>query len=364
VAKDLGDLLSLGQTQVQVPAAYAFLQESGSSNIFSYVSGEPWDDFEGSIKHYHQALGLWAILYDQKQADLNGSLLFFGIIRRTEIAPGFGMDDLKDNIFTDGVAKFINDTEGKKTRSTIFNSVLSEFLRDQNPAKGFRYLLHNSEMFDRRLKEGLAIYLAEHSPEVLAEQARKSGLEFSEKLEKIIGGLEAKSLSIPAAVLLAVKEVAPGEGFTIVNSIIVVSAFTYALTMALVDKSQRTLLGVLQTTIATKRAELQEKGLEEDNPVLKEAFDGLTKRRKWTAIASGWMCAFSWVPLAGVLIAICLGSTSATPTPAGSSGSSGATNQAAPNPYNLSAPTPAPVKPPSTNQVAPNTNSPAKPVAP
>jgi hypothetical protein len=181
---------------------------------------------------------LWNILQDHAEVEVENSLLFFGI-RRTEIAPGFTLDDLKEEIAAEAVRTFIQDTEGKKTRQTIFSSVLSEFLRDQKPGNAFPYLLRNSDMFDRRLKEGLAIYLAEHSPEKLAEQAREEALGFSEKLEKIIGGLETKSLSIPAAVLLAVKEVGPGAGWTVINIIIAASAVTYGITMWAVDHSQQ-----------------------------------------------------------------------------------------------------------------------------
>jgi hypothetical protein len=305
VARDLKDLLLIEETQVAEPEALVLFQPESDQLFYSHIRGESWDSAPVFAQRYHAAIRLWSLL--QLQADhissIDNSLLFFGI-RRIEISPGFGQDDLESDICVDEIEAFVRETDRQKTRAEIFTSVLSEFLRDQSPARNFRSLLVGSQIFARRLKEGLAIYLADNSPEKLADEARKSELELSEKLEKIIGGLEAKSLSIPAAVLLAVKEVAPGAGITTINLLILGSAIGYGVTMTLVDASQTALLKTLKITLIAKIQELKRKGLEEDNPVLKVSFAGLESRRATAATGSKWMCGLSWIPAVGVIVAM------------------------------------------------------------
>jgi len=160
------------------------------------------------VKRYHDALKLWQAFESQAEHAVQAThhLLFFGI-RKTEIAPRFSIKDLEDaDIALPEISEFITNTDRKETRKEIFHSVLSEFLQYQDVDRAFSYLLRQSTMFARKLKEGLAIYLSEHSPEKLAQEARAKYLELVDKLEKIISGMEAKSLTIPAAVLLAVSQ--------------------------------------------------------------------------------------------------------------------------------------------------------------
>jgi hypothetical protein len=308
VARDLQDLLSIPDAIVAEPRAYVFWDVNARNGVFSHVRGEDLVGASAEVHHYHEALRFWQVL--QNRADhtdiSNGALLFFGI-RRTQIIPGFGLADITAGIAIQEIEHFVGNLDRQETRREIFASVLSEFLRDQNPASAFPRLLRDSETFARRLKEGMAIYLAEHSPEKLAEEARVAGFELSEKLENLIASLEVKSLSIPVAILLAVKEVDQGAGITALNAVIAASALGYALTMTFVHQSQKTLLELLRTTIASTKKELRDKGLDEANPILREAFGALEKRRGNASKGSWTMCIFSWAPLLCVLFAMWLG---------------------------------------------------------
>lgn len=316
VASGLKDLLGIAGAQTSEPAAYVLCGKDAPDGWFSHVSGGTLEDPTQAIQRYHQAVRLWGVLTNQAQHTdtTTGALLFFGL-RRTEIVPGFGLDDLSDEIATAEIERFVGDTDRQKTRAEIFTAVLSEFLRDQKPEAAFRWVLRGSKLFARRLKEGLSIYLAEHSPEKLAEKARDAALGLSEKLEKIIGGLEAKSLSVPAAVLLAVKEVQQGAGWTLLNGIIVVSALSYAGTMTLVHRSQVALLNQVDVNLRSTKKELVDKGLDANNPVLTGAFRSLETRRLGAWRGSWLMCIFSWVPAVCVLVSMWLG----TPKPSAQS---------------------------------------------
>jgi len=305
VARSIEDILSIQKAQVQEPSAYIIIDKKLENGFFAHVAGASLGEASTEIKRYHQALGLWDILRKNAQhvQTSNDSLLYFGI-RRTEIKPGFELADLSNDIAVDDIKAFVDETDRKQTREEIFEAVLSEFLRDQQSDNAFRWILRGSVTFARRLKEGMAIYLSENSPEKLAAQATDAAFALSEKLEKAIGGLEAKSLSIPAAVLLAVKEVDLGEGFTTLNWIIFLSALTYAITMTFVHTSQKEVIEVLRDSIRKTDHEFKDKGLDASNPVLSSTFASLIRRSEIALWSSLVMFAFSWAPLIAVWIAM------------------------------------------------------------
>lgn len=305
VVPDLPSLLAIPGAKVREPAVYALLPARPQEPLWIHRRGEALGEAPTTVRRYHHALRLWAVLQGQAHHidDGTGALLFFGL-RRTEICPGFTVEDLAGDIAVEEIEAFIRDEDRKTTRAEIFASTLSEFLRDHNGAMAFRVLLRGSDRFARRLKEGLAIFLAEHSPEKLAEEAKSAGLGISEKLEKIIGGLETKSLTIPAALLLAVKDVEPGAGTTGINLIIVAAVLTYAVTMTLVHRSQAALLELTKQTIATTEDEFRSKGLDDKNPVLTTAFRSLKARCAAANIGSAVMCGGSWVPLLCVVATV------------------------------------------------------------
>ncbi len=303
VTSGLARLMAIPGYLTREPAGYVFCGHGIS--WFSHLQGEALTSASATVQHYHEAIRLWVIL--EARADHVGDddqLLYFGVSRRTEILPQFAIDDLPTEIASGEVAAFVENADGHETRIEIFKSVLSEFLRDQSSQNAFRWLLRGSQLFARRLKEGLAIYLAEHSPEKLAEEAKVAAMEFSEKLEKIIAALESKSLAIPAALLLAATQAKQGVGFSVLNTLIFISSATFGLTMTLVHWSQLALLRVLGETISVKRRELENKGLAVDNPLLSESFEGLRKRRAAAVCGSWAMFVFSLIPLIAVAFVI------------------------------------------------------------
>lgn len=299
VARNLKDLLSLEKTAWQAPLAYLLIEEEESKQVFCFTGPGSLTGAPSPVRRYHETLKIWGILKSlaEHTSETNG-LFFFGL-RRLEILPRLRAEDLTDEIAVSQIAEFINSTDGQKTRSEIFRSVLSEFLRDQQPDRAYAYLLRTSHLFSRRLEEGLAVYLAEHSPEKLEEEAVAKRLAIAEKLEKIIGGIEVKSLTIPAAILLAVKEVKFGEGATVLNTIILASASLYLVAMFVAHSSQCAMLELIKTTIAKSIKDIRDQGLV-GNEVL-ETFVGLEKRRKNSTIGSWFMFGFSFLPLVAVV---------------------------------------------------------------
>jgi hypothetical protein len=338
VAKDLADLLSVSSATWQEPRSYFLIAEEESQKPYCFTCEASLADAPPRVRRYHSVLGLWGLL--REQADYvtsSQALLFFGI-RRTEILPRYEVADLREEIALQEIHEFITNPDRQKTRREIFRSVLSELLRDQQPERAFAYLLRVNTLFARRLKEGLAIYLATHSPEKLAEEAAAQHLELAERLEKVISGIEAKSLSIPAAVLLAIKEVKLGEGWITLNTIILAAALLYLIAMTVAHFSQRAMLKLLNATIHKTTNDLKDQGLAEANPVLSISFSNLSKRQKNSSLGSWLMWVFSSVPIIAVSYAVFF-----APTPVGPSANSLPTNSAKTLSHQPSGPAPSSV---------------------
>ena len=303
VAKNLSDLLSIPSATWRTPHAYFLVKEEQSNVSFCFTDQLSLSTASPLVAHYHKALQLWALL--QTLADHSTdtqSLMFFGI-RRTEIEPNYAIADLEDDIAFKEISEFISQEDRHETRTEIFRSVLSELLRDQKPERAFAYLLRVSSLFARRLTEGLAIYLSSNSPEKLNEEAVAKHFELAEKLEKVIGGMEAKSLTIPAAVLLAVKEVKFGGGWVTLNTIILVSAALYFAAMTAAHLSQSAMLRLLKATIEKSTKDLRDQGLSDTNPVLAVSFKNLNLRQRNSTLGSWLMWIFSVGPLIAVIYA-------------------------------------------------------------
>lgn len=308
VARNLEDLLSVVGTFEKAPAAYILVDaQEAPRGVQAYCSNQAPNESPADARRYQDAVRLWGLIKGRAEhTDLEtNSLLFFGL-RQTKLAPGFSSEDLKVEVFVSEIADFILSTDAPKVRAQIFASTLSEFLRDQTPSTAFAYLLRTSEHFSRRLREGLAMHLAEHSPEKLALEGQKSALEFSEKLEKVVSGLETKSLAIPIALLLTVKDLQVGGGWTTTNTMLLVSVLLFAITMTLVHLSQRSILRVLGASAENITQSLRSRGLEEKNPVLTEVFAGLKKRRKLAQWASAIMCGAAWIPVVVLSVVVFL----------------------------------------------------------
>lgn len=315
VAKDLADLLSLPSATWQAPQNYFLVKEEESGKSFCFTEPSVLQTAPSRVQRYHDALSLWTLLRSQADHSTETeSIVFFGI-RRIEIEPKYSLADLNEDIPANQILKFVNEANPQNTQKEIFRSVLSEFLRDLKSDRAFSYLLARSSLFTRRLSEGLAIYMSEHSPEKLAQVAVAKHFELAEKLETVITGMETKSLTIPVAILLAVKEVKFGEGWETLNTIIVISATLYLIAMTVAHFSQRSMLHLLKTTIADSTAELREQGLSETNEVLTESFQTLRQRRRNSNVGTWLMWAFSAAPLIAVIYAAFLAPIPKPPEP-------------------------------------------------
>ena len=302
VAKDIDDLMSFASAHDSVPAAYLLLELWKGHPSASYVTGDAIKDLPSIQQRYHQAVELWNILrISADHLNAEGNLMFFGP-KPSEIKPGFDRVNLEHKpLWEPPIRKFICDPDRQEVRKQIFRSCLGDLLRDTTPEYAFRTFLQSTDVFERHLREGMAMYLADNTPEKLANDGRAQAMALSESLEKIIGGLEAKGLTVPAALLLAVKDMHPGTGVVGLNAVIAASLFIFAATMFFIDRSQRALIRQLTTTIDDATGNLKRKGLDESNPVIKERLRTLRERalnaKHWSVV----VCIVSFVPLLVVL---------------------------------------------------------------
>lgn len=331
VARNLADLISIDSATWQTPPTYFLVEEEETKKPFCFIGDVTTAPHK--VKNYHRAIEFWELVAAKAEyTTATRSLLFFGA-DRLELKPGFKLNDLTSEIKLDEVKQFqtseispeilkllrskLDDSTGidldevkqfldkqsRDIRTQIFRSVLSEILRDQPAEEAFACLLRSSSLFAQRLNEAWKIYISTFSPQKLNDQAVAKHLELTEKLEKIIGGMEVKSLTIPAAVLLAVKEVQFGGRWTTLNTIILAASVLYLLAMTVAHFSQRSTLKLLKTTIEKTTKDLKAQGLAESNAVLKDSFVNLENRRTNSARGSWAMFIFSLIPLIAVAYA-------------------------------------------------------------
>jgi len=181
------------------------------------------------------------------------------------------------------------------------SSALTQCLADSEPNNALALLLRRSDLFATRLEEALAIFLKENSPEKLSEQAKKKHFEISEKLEKLITSLEAKSLSIPVAILLSVKEVAQDK--PILNIIILMACGLFIITMLVLCLSQMEMFRLVRTEIDRELQSLSNSGLSSSDPTLAKKFPGLHRRLTRAQVFNWIVFALSWIPFLACLYA-------------------------------------------------------------
>lgn len=271
----------------------------GDNILESYFKGDlkPGRVCPAQLQRFHECLRLWAVL--QKWSDHlqdDGTILYFGL-RRVTIEPGFSEADFPDEKNAiQGIEKFQADPDRSEVRKEIFKAVLAEYLRDMPSGVAFARLLKATANLERRLRESLAIYLSEHSPERLQKEAEKSALALSEKLETIISGLETKSLTIAPALLVAFKEALPGKEAVALNVVTFAAALLYGVSMTWAYISQRSLMAHLKIVAEDCIKDVKEQGLSEDNRALKIVFSELLKRLNHAKWGSRAICALSWIP--------------------------------------------------------------------
>jgi len=303
VAPNLNDLLATGAGATELPPAYLLTHgPSGQSRPFAFARDHAAGELPPEIRAYHDAVALWELLRNQAgHVEAHGPLLFFGI-RRIEIAPGFKAEDLERGVATSEIRDFLRNEDRRETRREIFASALSEFLRDQNAEQSFPYLLRESNRFARRLREGLALFLSEHSPEKLAEDGLKNHFELAERVEKTVTAIELKSLTIPISLILVANHVEAGAGWTPSNLIILTSVVLYLLVMTIAHSSHLTTLRLVKERIDKTVQDLTNQGLAEDNPVIAKSFASLATRRRNCCVGAWIAWLFSLAPVIAVFL--------------------------------------------------------------
>ncbi len=303
IVEDVEGLLAIHGAITREPTAYIILPSNGIPIL--HLKDDSLEKLPQDFRNYHQTVELWNLLASKcHHFDASGeNILFFGI-RRLEIRPIAGIKDLKSQMNVAEIKGFCLSSDNEEIRNDIFVAELSELLKDISPSIAFRTLLRQNSKFARRLKEGLAIYLSTKTPVKLLEEARSSSLSLYEKIEKLVTGLELKSLAIPAAILLGVKDVEKGLGFTPINNILLGSTALFATTMVLVHISQLAMIEALKSSVERCQRDFSDRGLDTKNPDLEVSFETLIKRLSVAKKGSWIVVTLSFFPVIAIWISM------------------------------------------------------------
>jgi hypothetical protein len=307
VVKDLNDLLSINGAKCRMPNYCIVAPNSeGKCAAFQFSIQMKSEDVPIPFQLYFRAVHLWNMLDSQDHHKTeSGALLFFGL-RRIEIAPNYSIKDLAALAGEEGITeieKFVLNEDRIDTRREIFNSALSEYLKDYDSSDAFGHIVRANDRFARRLREGLALFLSENSPEKLAEEGRRQHFELAEKVEKGIHSVEIKALTVPVALLLIVSQIERGEGMNVPNAIILSAVVVYWVVMLIAHSSHLTTIRILRGRINKAIADLRERGIESGNPLLSEEFASLRTRCRNCYIGAWVVWPFSFVPIVALIYA-------------------------------------------------------------
>lgn len=301
VAKDLDSLLRCDRARERLPSGCIILPEKGVPFWFTQET-EP-STLPAHFTEYCKAIELWSLLEGLcHHKDSSDSLIFYGQ-RRVEMAPVFHATDLCHPIQIEKLRRFVRDADKEEVKREIFLSVISDLAKDHGPDTAFRFLLTRTGLLAQRLQEGLSVFLATNSPKKLVDEARSQAIGLSEKLEKIVSSLELKGLAVPAAMVLSVKEVEKGAGWTGLNLVLIFSTGLFFLAMLIVYRSQAAMMDPLKASIRHSRQDFKERGLDENNADLGVTFEGLLARIGITELASRVVVAASLLPVLAVFVA-------------------------------------------------------------
>ena len=318
VCRSLADLLSIEGSVEEIPEAFILI-DSGLESVY-FCKGEDAEELPSLIESYIYAVKLWAIFCKEAHHvdRLSRDLLYFST-RRTQIAPGFTVTDLQSLTSIDPIKNFLRNEENSETRKEIFSAVISDYLCDHEREDSFAVILRSVKIIGKRLREGLAIYLAANSPAKLAATARSEYLVLSEKLDKIISSIEVKSLAIPAGLLLCAKEAEKGAFVSALNFVLFTSVGVFIHLMYKVAATQNNVLDGLQSIIGLTHDEFKNKGLDEANTALVVNFSTLSQRISSARVLLEISKRGSWAPLIGLIIVAFFGHPPAHVTATGAS---------------------------------------------
>lgn len=301
ICSSLSNLIAIEGLTEELPFAFIIIGK-GMETVY-YCRSEINNPLPPLVESYIQAIGLWTLLKREAEHvdQLSSDLLYFST-RRTQISPGFKVSDLQSLKSIGSITDFIECEENNSTRKEIFSAVISEYLQDHDREDSFAVILRSVKIIGKRLREGLAIYLAANSPAKLAAAARTEYLSLSEKLDKLINSIEVKSLAIPAGLLLCAKEAEKGVPFSALNFVLYITVGVFIYVMHKVADTQSNVLSGIKSIIDLTHAEFQNKGLDEQNTTLVVNFQTLSERvtsAKLQLRVTKWA---SWAPLLGLIV--------------------------------------------------------------
>lgn len=275
VVQNLDHLLSFRSTLTEEPAAFIIFE---NGKFTAHVKEDKFCYNEDlSLVWYCQALQLWDVLV--KVADFRPSLnkiIFLGS-SRVDIIASYSVKDLSVTAVME-IKDFLGDANRKDIRKEIVKSCIIELTKDYNESDRFVRLLKSTPLLARRLKEAMSMYLTENSPSRLVQEAEKKVMEFTDKIDKAISAMEAKTLALPAAILLGFKDMKVGQGLNSTNCIIIFSFFLFGIVLWWTTETQRGLLNHIKKQLVDKRNELLKMGLSQQNENVRNLFSGLERR--------------------------------------------------------------------------------------
>lgn len=247
------ELLAHHKFLVCAPSVY-YVRET------DYYSAAPNPD-DAVAKNYQQVLGLVNLLnrLADHSSDSGQTVRFVFLLKeKLEFDVRYKIDDLRDlpkleKISTDFLCEDIH-TEQRKS---IFKSVLTEMLKNTRQEERFEHLLKMWEEFIKRVQDNYELYVSGFSFEKVREEVESNKLEYTLKLNKVLGEIQNQLLAIPAALLLIGTQMDAANGLSWKNGSVMLGALAFGWFIALLIKNQRSSLEAIHKEIVALENKLK-----------------------------------------------------------------------------------------------------------
>jgi hypothetical protein len=239
------------------------------------------------IKSYLSVIQLFNFLNglaDHVEKNQNGtSLIFISSTSKEELpikythtifekkAPIYDIIKLKEEILS---------PPHTKTKISLFKKAITSHTQGLNEENKLASLFSNLKEIEKKFSNNYDLFLNEFSFENEKEKLEEKKQSYLLKINEIISGIHGKLFAVPASVIIVAGQMkTPADaGYQLVNSIILIGAFVFALFMWMLTANQLHSLNALKTDFKAKKDRLKSELRESLFSDLNHAFTQLDVR--------------------------------------------------------------------------------------
>lgn len=301
VGDDLDDLLKEGEACIREPSEFLLLKiDQSEPSFFCSLSSEPPPK---SIESYRAAQFLFQKVELMASHELSTTMPKSFVLFDTYdlvLKPSYKHSDLNSEFPMEDLKSFFGRSDQQPLRKEVFIGTLCDFLKDIPPGQMAGRLLkdHSGDQFVKRLNSNFKLCQKDLRVDERLKGLRSELSDLSERVAKIVLGLEAKALAIPGAIIVSAKVIGVDGGWSLANSAVFVGLVLLSLVTSAAFFAQKSISSALLEDIEDlkKRAieEASSSSMEKRLKSLKNRIEFAKYVKLLVVILSWSLCYFTW----------------------------------------------------------------------